>query len=141
MKINSIICCESIITDLETKGTSLFNIIERISIQSFPFFLPKFSIFISSENDDLGKIEGQLKVSNNNRQLYLGKVIFNFYERNITRNIIRFNGLVIPEAGTLMIEIIHENVVLKTHIIGLESFNNNQPVVDVQIPTEPTANI
>ena len=114
MEIISIICCESVIRDIETNNITLVNLIEGISVEALPLLIPKFSIFVSSSNEEINKIfDVDLEVKNNEIIIHRGSIKINFETNNNSRNIIRFNSLFIPTAGKLHISILKDGTLIK----------------------------
>ena len=108
MKAVTCLCCEAIIRDGDSGSISLINIIEDITLQGVPAFLPRFAVFLLSEKQDgdLGSNPIRLVILNNEQELVNSDLTVDFGMEDVgsrNRTNIRFAGFLVPNAGDLKI--------------------------------------
>jgi len=94
---------EGVIRDVATNSISVFNILEGLAAQGFPFFLQHLNFFVLWEKaeSDPSVFEGTFSIKNNSVSLIEDKFKIDFEGKLRSRSIINVNGLLIKEPGIL----------------------------------------
>lgn len=107
MRVLSLLCGENIIRDVEGGQITIYNLLDDISAVGFPLLLSRFCIYFFSEkeagDDDVQEIA--LSISNNDQIIFTNKVRVPFNQRQRSRSVVKFNGLVVIAPGTLYIRL------------------------------------
>jgi hypothetical protein len=137
MKILGSILCEDIIRDAESDKVSLLNIFDGLNAIGLPFFLQKLALFISIDKDEQKgtSIEAILEIKNNERLIFNEKIIVGVDEKARARLLIKLNGIMIYEAGVLIVNLISDGVVMPLCEISVVVTKPAAP------PTEETVQI
>ena len=97
------IAARGVLQDAQSNNISLFNIIERVNILSFPFFMQEMGVLgvWSKEEGDRDENDAEFIIKNNDKQLLKQKLQIHFREADLFRSIVRMGGIVITEPGVL----------------------------------------
>jgi hypothetical protein len=92
-----------VVRDAETNNISVFNIFEGLQAEGFPVLLQKVCFFTLWERGDDEKEEhdAAFKLSIGSKELQSRTGNLNFQGKKRVRHIIRLQGLILPEPGTL----------------------------------------
>ena len=112
MKCLQLICAQSVITDKTTNQVSIFNIVEYLTSNLFPFQIPVLALFISLEREEVDPLSVflSLRILIDEIQLFNHPIQVSFIE-----------GLLINKSGTLNFLIEYNNVVLKSYSFSIKS--------------------
>ena len=107
MKVEKILCGENVIRDIESGQITIYNLLDDITAISYPFLIPKFSIYFFCEREDVEDATQSvnLKIFNNESQLFHDKIQINFKDKIRNRAVVKFGGLAIPASGFLIVRI------------------------------------
>ncbi len=103
LKFILFIASESASIDRVSNNLSVFNIIEDIAAQSFPFAIPKITVtvLLSREDTDPNDYEGTVTVLNNTQTLHSFKIPMRFEDKLHSRLNIQLGGLPVSSPGML----------------------------------------
>ncbi len=107
MRVISLLCGENIIRDIEGGQITIYNLLDDISAVGFPLLIPRFCIYFFSEreNGDADVQEIALSISNNDQRIFSDKVKVQFNQKQRSRSVVKFNGIVVTAPGTLYIRL------------------------------------
>ena len=124
MKCLQLICAQSVITDKTTNQVSIFNIVEYLTSNLFPFQIPVLALFISLEREEVDPLSVflSLRILIDEIQLFNHPIQVSFIEGDLRNNTtINLQGLLINKSGTLNFLIEYNNVVLKSYSFSIKS--------------------
>ena len=107
--MRSIIClaAQGVIRNVEDNHISVFNIMEGITAEGFPLFIPRFSFFALLERamTDDDRVIGRFRATLNGSNIHEQDVDINFQGLSKNRVIFTLIGLVLPQPGTLSLSL------------------------------------
>ena len=95
---------EIVSVDRVTNETSAVNIVDTIQTQGFPVFFRRVSFLciLTREMSDPATLEVDLLVTLNGGNLATARHKLNFDQGTVSKDIVRMDGFVIPQPGTLL---------------------------------------
>ena len=121
MKSLIILASKGISIDKFNNNATIYNIIERISSDSFPIFFPEmyFFILLEKKEDEERSINCILKIYNNKKEIKSVEVKPKFENSNHNRTVINISGLTIFSPGKLLFKFIYDGRTLGIYSILL----------------------
>ena len=128
-----ILCADYVLLDSQTNSVTAFSIIEDITPEGFPVFLPRFSILSVLERDpeDPDSIVTKVDVSLDDQSVYSAEGPIEFQGKKRSRHITILGGLPIPKPGVLSATISTEGRELHRYVIEVNP-SRAQPQVREQ---------
>ncbi len=116
------VAAEGIVRDAETNNISVFNILENLSVTSFPLFMQKLYVlcYIRREDGDPTQIDCEIKVSINDDELVAMPLRLDFLDQNVNRATGLIQGLAIPSPGTLHFVFLYDGSELNSYTITVK---------------------
>ncbi|MEW5844393.1 MAG: hypothetical protein AB1775_14130 [Bacteroidota bacterium] len=110
---------EGVIRDAVSNNISIYNILEGITAQGFPFFFQHLDFLVLWEKEEVDPViyEGSLLVKNNDDILISDKFKIDFEKKQKNRSIVNINGLLVKKPGTLTASLIFDGVEAKYSIL------------------------
>lgn len=135
MKINMFTVADSVIVDQATNSMSFINILESVSSAQFPILIPRIMIVSTykKEPGDADLIQLDLSISINKKIIISNPIQVNFQESQSTRNIVRLQGLPIPETGSLDFVIRKDSKRLKTWSVDVSQIESGEVVERINV--------
>jgi hypothetical protein len=103
IKPKLILCADYAMLDSQTNGVSVINILEDITPEGFPLFLPRLTILSILEKDpeDPDTVATRLVVRLNEQQIFTAETPIEFQGKKRNRHITVLGGVPIPNPGPL----------------------------------------
>jgi len=117
------LCANGVVRDAETNNISIFNLIERISAASFPFFIPHIAFFNLLEKDagDESILNAIVRVKNNDQIIFSFPVRADFQTSERNRCTVNLEGLTVSSAGQLIFELLVADNLIGSYEIKIEA--------------------
>ncbi len=116
------LAARGVIRDVKTNNISVFSIWEELSAEGFPFLVQEMAVLTmwrrSATDEDA--VDLQVRVLNNDTQLYTGPVRVTFTRGEHHRSIVAIGGLVVREPGTLRFAFFHDTDELVSYTIRVK---------------------
>jgi hypothetical protein len=109
------LCADRVIRDAETNNISAIGILEEITPEGLPLFIPRVMIFALLHRDkeeDPSQIECTLRIIIGDNKLLERKLVVDFKDTGRNRTIINVGGLVISTNGMLEVSLFLEERLL-----------------------------
>jgi len=92
-----------VVRDGDTNNLSVFNILEGVTAQGFPFFIQHVAFLVIWERDaeDISRPSVQIRIELEGNQLYEQSLDADFQDKLKNRMVIRIGGLVVSQPGKL----------------------------------------
>jgi hypothetical protein len=106
-RIKILLAARNVITDSKAGSLSAIDILEDITVQSFPYIIDKFNILLSleRENTNNNEIEGKVIISLNNATLIEKNETFSFNGKLRKVTVFAATNVVIPSPGKITITV------------------------------------
>lgn len=117
LKCTTLLCGENIIVDINTKKTTIVNLIEGMSVT--PPLAIKINAYTTFEGEINNTHNVEFGIYVNNVLSKTTNVVLNFTKSKYLRNITPFGNIEVENYGLLKIEIkdLESNEIIKTHEI------------------------
>jgi hypothetical protein len=103
--IRPVMClaAEGVVRDVQTNNISIYNILEGLTAEGFPFFVQRLTFFALWERaaNDPEQMQGRFTVAIADKEIFTKSMTVNFQGQLKVRNIISVQGLLIPQPGQL----------------------------------------
>ena len=109
------LCADRVIRDAATNSISVINILEEITPEGLPLFIPRVMIFALLHRDkeeDPSQIKCTLRIGIGDNKLLERELDIDFQDKGRNRMIINIGGLVISTSGMLEISLFLEERLL-----------------------------
>jgi len=140
MIVKQLIVAQSIIVDFQSKRITAINLYEDIISQVFPVAIPvSICTFISKNENEPDEASLSLNIKINEQILIRPALNVNFGNQTTVKNILGVNALIIPHAGILSFEVIHNDSVIGSFKISIMA--SVAQVTESEIPTVPIQSV
>ena len=122
---SSMLCADRVIRDAETNSISVINILEEITPEGLPLFIPRVMIFAllhRNKEEDPSQIKCTLRIGIGDNKLLERELDIDFQDKGRNRTIINIGGLVISTNG-----ILEASLFLEERLLNQFSFIVNAP--------------
>lgn len=117
------LCAEGITIDQMTNLVSVYNIMEEITSKGYPSATPYLAMYhvLTKDKDDPREIDCKVRITNNTEVVFESPTRVNFLDQQRARIIGKVGGLIIPNPGSLFVELLYGEDVLDKQEIPLKS--------------------
>ena len=107
MKVRYILCSESSAIDVFSNRLSIFNLIEQISVQSYPTAIAGLNVVVgaSKDDEDGNSVAARLKFHLNGVELANYEMEFSFDDGNAARAVGSIQGFFVSSPGRLDVSV------------------------------------
>jgi hypothetical protein len=129
----TVIITETVIRDQQTNRMSLINIFEQFRSPGYPLLISRFTVFaiiLRDTLEDPQAAQGRLSIRLDEEVLFEQQIEINFQNVLINRNVLQFQGFVLPRPGRLVVSV----------AVG-DQFADSYPISVLPHPTPPPERI
>lgn len=125
IKSNYLLLSEGITLDQITWLASVYNILERFQSPEFPLVIPKIAMlaFFEKKNETSSKFEIERKLFNNNNELWIGKQLVDFQDKQKHKWLNIIQVVEIKEPWELSLTVYYEWKEINKYIIEVVKVN------------------
>ena len=141
--MRSIIClaAQGVIRNAEDNNISVFNILEGITVEGFPLYIPQVTFFVLLERTlaEEGHVVGHFAATLSGRNIHELDVDINFQGQLRNRVIMSIRGLVLPNPGTLSFSLTFPTGLSANYVVEANAVAGAEAQASPSLPPQANA--
>jgi|SRR5215471_6178633 len=118
----AVIIAETVIHDRNTNRMSLININEQFRSPGYPLLIARFTVFSIIERDNMTDpqdAEARIRIRLDEEVIFEQQIEVNFENSLLNRNVLQFQGFVVPHPGNLIASVQIADQILDSYRISI----------------------